>query len=164
MISKTMETAINDQMQKEFYSSYLYLAMSAYLESKNLCGMAHWMDVQSSEERGHAMKFMKYLQDRSGAVKLGAIEQPPAKWKSPMEAFEQSLGHERMITASIGKINDLAAKENDPATQVMLQWFISEQVEEEKNAELNVQQFKMIEAHETAVYILDHQMGKRGKG
>lgn len=163
MISKAMEAALNDQIRKELYSAYLYLGMSAHFEGASLPGLAHWMGVQSEEERQHAMKLLRFLQDRGGAVKLLAIDAPPAKWKTPLEVFEKVLEHERAVTDSIHRLYEVAVKENDYAAQVLLQWFITEQVEEEKNAAEIVAQLKMIDAHETPILMLDHQLGKRGK-
>jgi ferritin len=162
MISKTLEAAINDQIKNELYSAYLYLSMSAHFEEHNLAGFAHWMRVQAREEQEHAMKFYDYVHDRGGVVKLQAIDQPPAAWKSSLELFQQVLEHEQKVTDLINKLYELAVKENDYATQVMLQWFITEQVEEEKNASQIIEQIKMIDAHGTAVLMLDKQLGKRG--
>jgi ferritin len=163
IISKTIEDAINEQIKNELYSAYLYLSMSAHFESNNLQGFAHWMRVQFQEEQAHAMRFFDYVNDRGGRVTLEAIEQPPAEWKSSLEAFAQVLEHEQKVTGLINKLYELAVKENDYATQVTLQWFITEQVEEEKHARQIIEQLKLIDAHGTAVLMLDHQLGKRGK-
>ena len=164
MISKTMQDGINDQTNKELYSSYLYLAMVAYFEEKNLPGFAHWMRIQEGEERGHAMKFFDFLLERGGTVSLKAIDAPKTNWNSPLELFEEAAAHEAMITASINALYELALREKDYPVQVMLQWFINEQVEEEKNAAEIVTSLKRIEAHETAVLQLDHRLSKRGGG
>jgi len=163
MISKAVEDAINEQIKKEFYSSYLYLSMAAHFEAHNLPGFAHWMRVQVKEEQTHGMKFFDYLHDRGGAVKLQAIDQPPTEWKSSLELFNQVLEHEQQVTASIYQLYEVSTKENDYATQVMLQWFITEQVEEEKNATQIIEDLKLIDAHGTAVLMLDKQLGKRGE-
>jgi ferritin len=163
MIGKTVESALNDQVQKEFYSSYLYLAMSAWFEANNLPGLARWMAVQSEEERQHAIKILKFVQDRGGSVKLQAVDAPPAKWKSALDVFEKTLEHERAVTASVHRLYELALKESDYAAQIMLQWFVTEQVEEEKNVEEIISQLRRIDAHDTAILMLDHQLGKRGK-
>lgn len=163
MIRKNTEAALNDQIQKEFYSAYLYLAMSSYFDTLKLPGLAHWLGVQSEEEREHAMRLYKFVQDHGGTVKLQALPQPPSKWKSPLVAFKQVLEHERGITASINKLYELALKEKDYPTQIELQWFIKEQVEEEQGVELVVHQLELIDARGTAVLMLDHKMGKRGK-
>jgi ferritin len=161
MISKAMQEAINNQINKEMFSSYLYLSMSAYFEENNLSGFAHWMRLQATEENEHAMKFFDFLVERGGRVSLSAIETPKATWENSLNAFQQALAHEEMITASINSLYELALKEKDYASQIFLQWYISEQVEEEKNAGDIIHQLKMIDAHGTAVLMLDKQLGKR---
>ncbi len=163
MISKTMEQAINEQINKELYSSYLYLSMAAYFEGKNLPGFAKWMVVQADEEREHGMKFFEYLVDRGANVELKPIAGPATDWKTSLDAFKQVQEHEAFVTASINALYELALKEKDYPTQILLQWFITEQVEEEKNAAEIVQQLELIDAKGTAVLMLDHQLGKRGK-
>jgi ferritin len=162
MISKIMQDAINDQIQKELYSSYLYLSMSAYFADKNLSGFAHWMRVQEAEEREHAMKLYDFILERGGKVNLKAIDAPKTEWTSTLEVAEEVAAHEAKVTASIYALYETALKEKDYPAQVMLQWFISEQVEEEKNAAEIVANLKLIEKGGTAVYVLDHQLGKRG--
>ena len=162
MISKVMQDAINDQIQKELYSSYLYLSMAAYFEAQNLPGFAHWMHVQEGEEREHGMKFYEFLVDRGGRVQLKAIEAPATDWKSSMEVFKEVQTHEAKVTASINALYELALKEKDYPAQVLLQWYITEQVEEEKNAAENVAMLELIDAKGTAVLMLDKQLGKRG--
>ena len=162
MISKILQDAINDQIQKELYSSYLYLSMSAYFADRNLSGFAHWMRVQEAEEREHAMKLYDFILERGGRVNLKAIDAPKTEWKSTLEVAEEVAAHEAKVTASIYALYETALKEKDYPAQVMLQWFISEQVEEEKNAAEIVANLKLIEAGGTAVYVLDHQLGKRG--
>ena len=162
MISKTMQDAVNEQINKELYSSYLYLSMAAYFESKNLPGFAKWLHVQTDEERGHGMKFYQHLVDRGGRVMLKAIAAPATEWKSNLEVFKEVQSHEAAVTASINGLYELALKEKDYPMQVLLQWYIKEQVEEEKNAADIVQQLELIDAHGTAVLMLDHQLGKRG--
>jgi ferritin len=161
MIGKTMQDALNEQINKELFSSYLYLSMAAYFEDKNLPGFANWMRIQADEEREHAMKFYDFILERGGRVLLAAIDAPPAEWKSNLEAFEAAAAHEAKVTASINALYELAMKEKDYPAQVMLQWFITEQVEEEKNAADVIAQLKMVEAHDTAVLMLDHRLGKR---
>jgi ferritin len=162
MINKTMQDAMNEQINKELYSSYLYLSMAAYLEDKNLPGFAHWMRVQEAEEREHAMKLYDFIQERGGRVLLKAIDAPRTEWTSTLEVAEEVAAHEAKVTASIYALYETALKEKDYPAQVMLQWFISEQVEEEKNAAEIVASLKLIEAHDTAVLMLDHQLAKRG--
>jgi ferritin len=161
MINDKMQDAINEQITAEFYSAYMYLSMSAYFEAKNLHGFAKWLRVQAQEEQGHALKFYDYLIERGGRVQLGAINQPPLEWGSNLEAFQAVLVHEQKVTGMINKLYEVALKQKDYAAQVMLQWFINEQVEEEKNAGDIIEQLLMIEAHGTAVLMLDHQLGKR---
>lgn len=161
MINPTVQEAINEQIKNELYSAYLYLAMSAHFEAASLPGFAHWMRLQSNEEVEHAMKLFDYLNDRGGRVELQAIEKPPKTWETATVAFKQALEHEQKVTALIHNLYATASKENDYATQVMLQWFIDEQVEEEKSATLIVEQLKMIEDRDTAILFLDKQLGKR---
>ena len=163
MLSKAVQDAINEQIKNELYSAYLYLSMSAHFEANNLPGFARWMRLQAQEEQGHAVKFFDYMHDRGGVVRLQAIDQPPAEWKSSLALFEQVLEHEQLVTGMIHRLYELAAKENDYATGIMLQWFITEQVEEEKNAAQIIDTLKLIDAHGTAVLMLDKQLGKRGK-
>ena len=160
-IGKAMQDAINEQINKEFYSSYLYLSMAAYFEDKNLMGFGHWMRLQADEERGHAMKFYNYILDRGGHVKLKAIDAPETEWKSNLVVAEQVAEHEANVTASIHALYELAQKEKDYAAQVLLQWFITEQVEEEKNAAELVAKLRLIEERGTAVLMLDHRLSKR---
>jgi len=160
VLSKTMQDALNGQIQKELASSYLYLAMAAYCETQNLPGFAKWLKVQAEEERGHAMRIFEYITDRGGQVVLQAIEQPPVEFGNPVQVFEAVLNHERKISASINDLYAQAVRENDYATQVMLQWFITEQVEEEKNASDILELLKMAGEH---VVVLDHRLGKRGE-
>jgi ferritin len=162
MITKTMQDAINDQINKELYSAYLYLSMSAYFEDKNLPGFAHWMRVQEAEERSHAMKLYDFLAERGGRVILKGIDTPKTEWASTLEVAEEVAAHEAKVTASIYALYETALKEKDYPAQMMLQWFITEQVEEEKNAAEIVASLKLIEAHGTAVLMLDHRLGKRG--
>lgn len=163
MISNTMQKAINEQINKELYSSYLYLSMAAYFENRNLPGFAKWMHMQANEEREHGMKFFQHLLDRGGKVELKAIAAPEIDWKTNLDVFKQVQEHEAAVTASIYALYELALNEKDYPSQAMLQWFITEQVEEEKNAADIVQQLELIDARGTAVLMLDHQLGKRGK-
>ncbi len=161
MLSKKVQDALNKQINAELYSSYLYLAMQAYFEAGNLPGCAHWMRLQSEEERGHALKIFDYVFDRSGRVDLTAIQQPSSKYKSPLDVFQKTYEHEKTVTNMIHKLYELAVQENDHPTQVMLNWFVSEQVEEEKQALLIVEQLKMIGDNAPALLFLDHQLGER---
>ncbi len=161
MLSKAMQEAINDQINAELYSAYLYLAMVAHCAVANLPGFAHWMRIQSQEEMGHAMKFFAYVLDRGGRPVLQAISQPPAKFKGPLDVFEQALAHEVEVTKRIHRLYEMAAKESDYATQGMLQWFIKEQVEEEKSAGEVVATLKTIGEQGPALIMLDRQLGAR---
>jgi ferritin len=164
MISRKMEKAINEQINRELYSAYLYLAMSAYAENIGLRGFANWFRVQNTEETGHAMKFFDYIHEQSGRVELGAIDKPPVEFKSPQALFDQSLKHEQFITKSIGELVDLAIKENDHATNNFLQWYVKEQVEEEANAQEIVTKLKMIGASGSGLLYLDAKLAKRKSG
>lgn len=161
MLSKTIQETINEQINHELYSAYTYLSMSAYFESLNLRGFAHWMRAQSREEISHAMKFFDFLHDRGGRVVLPAIDEPPAEFESPLEVFQQALGHERKVTGLIYKIYDLAVKEKDYATQALLNWFVAEQVEEEKSTGEIVEHLKQSGNDPTGLLFLDKQLGER---
>jgi ferritin len=161
MLSKVVEDAINEQIKNELYSAYLYLAMSAHFEVANLPGFAHWMRLQSQEEVEHAMKFFDYVNERGGRVVLQVIDQPPVEFKLPLDIFQQALEHEQKVTGMINNLYALAVKENDYPTQVMLQWFIEEQVEEEKSAGDVVEQLRMIGDHTQGLFMLDRQLGAR---
>jgi len=162
MIGKAVQDSINEQINKEWYSAILYLSMAAFFEDKNLPGFAHWMRLQADEERTHAMKFYDHLIERGGRVLLKAIAAPGTDWKSNLEVFQEAQAHEAKVTASINALYELALKEKDYPAQVLLQWFITEQVEEEKNAAEIVAQLEMVEARGTAVLMLDHRLAKRG--
>ena len=161
MLSPIIQEALNKQISHEFYSSYFYLSVSAYFESLNLRGFAHWMRLQSQEERAHGMKLFDYLHDRNGQAALEAIAQPPVEFQSPVDAFQQALQHEGHVTETIDRFYELAVQEKDYAIQVELQWFISEQVEEEKQARQVLDQLKMIGDQGTALYLLDKELGER---
>jgi ferritin len=163
MISKAMQDAMNEQINKELFSAYLYLSMAAYFEGTGLPGAAKWMYAQAGEEQEHAMKLFAHLVDRGGKVTLKAIGAPQVDWDGPMAAFQEVLAHEQLVTKSIHDLYAVALKENDYAVQVLLHWFINEQVEEEKNATEIVESMKRIEDHQTAVLQLDHRLSKRGK-
>ena len=164
MLNKTVQDAINDQIKHEFYSAYLYLSMSAYCETINLPGFAHWMRQQHQEELAHAMKFFDFVNDREGSVELQAIDQPPSEFQSPLDIFQQALEHERKISGLINRLYELAVREKDYPTQTLLQWFITEQVEEEKNASQIVEQLKMTGGDSTALLLLDRELAARTSG
>ncbi len=162
MLSKALQDGFNDQIQKELYSSYLYLAMAAHFESANLKGFASWMKRQADEERGHGMRLWEHVHDRGGKVALKAIEQPPSAFGKPLEVLQQVLEHERKVTASINALYALALKEGDVAAQIHLQWFVNEQVEEEKTASELVEQLKMSGDQAFSILFMDqHVLGQR---
>ena len=161
MISKTMEQALNKQVNRELYSAYLYLAMSSHFESVNMKGFAKWMRVQAKEEQVHALKIYDYIVARGGAVSLLEIEAPKAKWSSAGKVFDEVYSHEQKVTAMIHGLVDLAIKEKDHATFEMLQWFVREQVEEEEHASEIVNQIKIVGDIVGHLFYLDHQLGKR---
>ena len=163
MLSKSMQDALNEQIKNEIQSAYIYLAMAQHCESVNLHGFAHWLTQQWNEEMSHAMKFVDYVNDRGGRVVLGAIEKPQAEYASPLAVFKAVLAHEQKVTGMINKLYALALKENDYASQVELQWFIKEQVEEEKNAIEIIEQLKMIGDSGTPLIMLDRHLASRGK-
>jgi len=160
-LSGTIQDALNEHINQEFQSSYLYLSMSAYYESINLPGFAHWMRVQSQEEYGHSMNLFDFVNDRQGRVMLQPISQPTLEFQSPLEVMQQSLGHERQISQLIHRLYEVAVQEEDYPTQVHLQWFITEQVEEEKVASNIVEQLKMIGSKGDALLLLDRELGAR---
>ena len=160
MIAKKVQDAINAQIQKENYSAYLYLAMAADCEAKNLKGFATWLRVQYQEEVSHALKLYDYLLERGGTVALQPIQAPPADFGTPLQMFEQVLAHEQYVTASINSLYEVALAEKDYATQVFLQWFISEQVEEEASAGEVLEKIRM--TGDRALVYLDKELGKRG--
>jgi len=163
MLTKKLEDAINEQINKELYSAYLYLSMSAYCEAENLPGSAKWMRTQAQEEVDHAMRFFDYVNARGGRVVLKAIDMPTPVWKSPLEMFEQALDHERKVTGRINRLYEVALAEKEYAAQVELQWFITEQVEEEQKAGQVVEQLKRVEAHPMGLLMVDRQLGEREK-
>jgi ferritin len=162
MLNKKIQSALNDQIALEVNSAYLYLSMAAFFEGENLSGFAHWMKLQYQEETGHAMKLFDYLNDRGGKVVLQAIGQPNSRFKSAREVFQSVLEHEREVSGSIGKLYELAVKEGDHATMVEMQWFIKEQVEEEKTAEKILEQLKVVGDHAVSLLMLDRQLAMRG--
>jgi len=164
MLNKKLQDALNAQINAELYSAYLYLAMEAYFQSLNLKGFANWMCVQSGEETGHAMKIYHYIIERGGRVTLDAIDKPPAEWKSPLAVFEAGYKHEQKVTALINDLVELACKEKDHASVIFLQWFVTEQVEEEANAAEIVGKLSMLKDIPQAVYLLDKELGQRTKG
>lgn len=164
MMSKTMQDAFNEQMKHEFYSSYLYLSMSAYCDSANLPGLSQWMRAQAQEEVKHAMKILDHLLDRGGRVELRQIDRPPAEFASAREVFEQAHHHEQQVTASINGVYGLAVDERDFASRVFLDWFVQEQVEEEKTSGLLAEQLRMVADDRPGLLMLDRELGQRRTG
>lgn len=161
MIKKKIQEEINDQIQAEFHSAYLYLGFSAWFESQNLSGFANWMKVQWEEEIGHGMKFYNHLLRRGGEVELKTLEAPEVKLSSAKDAFEQALEHERYITKRIHTLYDLAREEDDYPLQTLLHWFIDEQVEEEENTSEILERLKMIGDQAPALLMVDRELAQR---
>jgi ferritin len=161
MLSKTMEETLNRQVNREFYSAYLYLAMSAYFESAGMKGFAQWMRIQSKEERMHGEKIYDYILARGGKIALGDIEAPRAKWTSAGKVFEEVVSHEQKVTGMIHALVDLAIREKDHASFEMLQWFVKEQVEEEASTGDVLNQINVLGDVVGHLFWLDHQLGKR---
>ncbi|MCD6156277.1 MAG: ferritin [Candidatus Atribacteria bacterium] len=161
MLSKKLEDALNEQIKNELYSAYLYLAMAAQCEAQNLNGFAHWLKVQAKEEISHGMKIYDFVNDRGGRVILKAIEQPPVEFGTPLDMFKKVLEHEQKVTSMINQLYQLAKEENDYPAQVMLQWFINEQVEEEKNASYILGILNYTEGKGQGLLMLDRELGKR---
>lgn len=160
-MNEKMVKALNEQINNELYASYLYLSMSAWFETQNWPGFAKWMKIQSQEEYGHAMKIYDYLIERGQEVTLAAIAAPKTAWKKPIDAFKDAQAHEQKVTGNFQDLTDLAIKLKDHATQIYLQWFVSEQVEEEKNVDEVIQALTKIGDSTGALFMLDHRIGKR---
>lgn len=162
MISNKMKEAINAQINAEMWSAYLYLAMSMEATDNSMKGVAHWFRKQAEEEMEHAMKFVDYLHSQMARVELKPIAEVPTKWDGcPIKMFEQALEHEKKVTAMIHKLCDIAANEKDYATAIMLQWFVTEQVEEEDNAQEILDMLKCIGDDKAAFLIYDKELGER---
>ena len=160
-MNKQIESAFNDHLNAEFYSYYLYLSMSNCFAAKNLEGMASWMQAQADEERMHAMKFVQHINDRGGRVLLQQIAQPKTEWSTPLEAFEEAYDHECMISGKINDLVELAHRERDHAADTFLQWFVSEQVEEEATALGIVEKLKLVGDNGMGLLMVDGQLGQR---
>jgi ferritin len=161
MMKQKIEDAFNKHLNAESFSAHLYMAISAYFESINMKGMARWMRLQADEETAHAMKFFDFIHSRGGKVMLGQIDAPTTEWDSPLAAFEAAYGHEQMITDKINKLVDLSIKEGDHASNAFLQWFVTEQVEEEESVSEIVDQLKLIENERGPLFMLDRELGQR---
>ena len=161
MLSPKLEQALNDQVNAELYSAYLYLAMSAHFSDQNLEGFAHWMNLQAQEEMGHAMKFYAFINERGGRNILKSIDAPPASWKSSTSVFEAVLEHEQKVTALINDLVNLAIAEKDHATNIFLQWFVTEQVEEEASVNSVLQKLKLLGNDGGGLFMIDRELSAR---
>ena len=162
MLSQVMQDAINDQINAEFYSSYLYLAMSAYCQHHQFSGSARWLQLQSQEEYGHAMRLLNFLAARHGRITLQAIEQPPVDYDSVPAVFQQVLTHEQAVTASIDRLYELAFNEKAFSTMIETEWFVTEQVEEEKTSREIAHKMQMLKDDPASLLDLDRELGQRG--
>ena len=161
MLSYKVQEELNKQLNAELYSSYLYLSMSAYFQSLNLSGFANWMRVQAQEELVHAIKFYDFVNERDGRVTLKPVDGPPSEWASPLAAFEHVYEHEQKVTGLINDLVNLAISERDHATNNFLQWFVSEQVEEEASANDVVQRLKLLGDDKSGLFMLDRELAQR---
>jgi ferritin len=161
MLNNDMEKALNAQVNAEMYSAYLYLSMSAFFQSKSLSGFAGWMRVQAQEEMVHAMKLYDFINERAGRVILEQIEAPPTDWDSPLATFEAVYEHEQKVTGHINELVELALEKHDHATNIFLQWFVSEQVEEEDSANDVVEKIKLVGDAKGGLFMLDRELGQR---
>lgn len=160
-MKKEIEQELNKQLNRELYSAYLYLSMAAYFESLSLKGFAHWLKIQAKEEVGHAMKFFEFINERNSRVALEAIDKPKIEWSSPVEAFKDVYEHEQKVTSYIHQLLELAISEKDYAAQNFLQWFVSEQVEEESQSLEILNKVEFTKNSVGGLLALDHQLGKR---
>lgn len=163
MLDKQMLDAINEQINAELYSAYMYLSMASYFEENNFQGFAHWMEVQAQEEVEHAMKFYKYVNDRGERVILKPIEGPPTEWESPLAVFQAAYQHEQKVTSLINNLVKISRELEDYATEAMLDWFVTEQVEEEANASEIVEKLSMIRDNSNGMLMMDRTLGQRGE-
>lgn len=161
MLISRMEKELNKQLNKEFFSSYLYISMAAYFQSIDLLGFSNWMNIQAREEMFHAEKFYNYIHERNGKVVLEQIDKPQTEWESPLAAFEDALKHEDFITASINELANTAIEEKDHATSIFLQWFVTEQVEEESNATEVIRKIKLMKDAPGGMFMLDKELAAR---
>jgi ferritin len=161
MLTEKMQAALNGQLNAELYSSYLYLSMNAYFKSVNLDGFANWMYYQAQEELEHSLKFYDFIIQRGGTVQLQQIAAPPTEWGSPLAVFEATLAHEQKVTGLINNLVDVAHEERDHATSIFLQWFVSEQVEEEENVGGVLEQLKLMGDAKGGLFMIDRELAKR---
>nr|WP_290666501.1 ferritin [Ardenticatena sp.] len=163
-MQEAIQDALNEQINREFYASYLYLAMAAHFEAQSLDGFAGWMYAQSEEEYGHAMRIIKYMLERGAPVELKAIAAPPEEFGSPLDIFKQALAHEQHVTEAIHALYKLAAEHEDYATMKHLDWFIEEQVEEEDTVGRIVDRLAMAGDDRAALLMLDGELAQRSGG
>ncbi len=161
MMSEKLNKAMNEQINAEMYSAYLYLSMASWLEDENFPGMASWMKAQAQEEMEHAMKFYEFINDRRHKVNLLPIEGPKTSWNSPQEAFEDSFEHEKYVTSRIHALMEIAREEKDYAAEAFLQWFVTEQVEEEAAVDAILSRMQAMGDSKHGMFMLDHELGKR---
>ncbi|MBO4995242.1 MAG: ferritin [Muribaculaceae bacterium] len=161
MLSNKIQDAINAQINAEFWSAYLYLSMAMHFEAEGRKGIANWFNIQFKEEQAHAQIFMNYVNQRGGRVVLAPIAEVPASWTSPLDAFKATLEHERKVTALINNIYAIAEEEHDYATRDRLNWFVSEQVEEEETAKELIDKFTLIGNDGMGLYMLDQELAAR---
>ncbi len=161
MIDEKMQEALNEQVAAEFYSAYLYLSMSSYLDSIDLPGASNWMRVQYREEIEHGEKIFDYVMERDGRAVLKAFDAPPTEWRSALEVFEAAYAHEQKVTALLGNLLELARELKDHATEFFLQWFITEQVEEEASVKAIVQQLRLVEGSKNGHFMIDRELASR---
>ena len=161
MLNAKMEKALNAQLNAEFYSAYLYLSMAAYFESTNLAGLANWMRIQFQEEQFHGTRFFDFVLERGGKVSLAAIDEPEKDWDGPVSVFAATLAHEQKVTGLINDLVNLAIAEKDHATNNFLQWFVSEQVEEEASADGVVQKIKLLGDASGGLFMIDQELAQR---
>lgn len=161
MLSKRIEKELNDQINAEYWSAYFYLSMAAYFENKNLPGFANWMKIQYQEEISHVMKFFNYVNERGGRVLLKPVDAVKTEWKDEIEVFEDTLNHEQKVTGLINNLVNIAIEEKDHATNNILQWYVSEQVEEESGVDEILQQLKMMEGNKHGLLMLDRELKQR---
>jgi len=161
MIGERLSTAINDQIKNELESYYIYLSMAAYLHTRSLDGMGHWMRCQAHEEMIHAMKFVEHLIDRGGKVVLQDLKQLKTEWSSPLEVFQDALEHEKFISGKINDLTTIAREEKDYASEPLLAWFTDEQIEEEASAGKITDELTMVGEDKSALLMLDRELGAR---
>ncbi|HSA06500.1 MAG TPA: ferritin [Candidatus Gastranaerophilales bacterium] len=161
MLKERLEKNLNKQINKELFSAYLYMSMGAYFQSANLLGFANWMHIQAQEEMQHAQKFYNYINERGARVILEQIEKPKTEWASNLNAFEEALAHEEFITNSINELVNIALEEKDHATNIFLQWFVTEQVEEEASVTEIINKLKLMKDAPGGIFMLDRELAQR---